>query len=73
MEHESRAGKWKQVKLFKENWLMLRKGTFLKNHKSTMEHLMSKIQVFNMFKLLLCSSAARASSGETSPAVDEFP
>ena len=52
---------------------MLRKGTFLKNHKSTMEHLMSEIQVFNTFKLLLCSSAARASSGETSPAVDEFP
>ena len=47
---------------------MFRKRTFLKNHKWT--HLMSKIQVFNMFKLLkvvlLRSSAARASSGKTS-------
>ena len=62
---------------------MLRKRTFLKNHKSTMDtfdepkidngqwtHLMSEIQVFNMFKLLkvvlLCSSAGMASSGKTS-------
>ena len=33
--HEGRAGKWKRVNLFKENWPMLRKRTFLKNHKST--------------------------------------
>ena len=46
---------------------MLRKRTFLKNHKSTMDNEMSEIKVFNMFKLLkvvvLCSSAARVSSG----------
>ena len=38
MQHEGRAGKWKRVKLFKENWPMLRKRTFLKNHKSTMDN-----------------------------------
>ena len=32
------AGKWKRVKLFKEKWPMLRKRTFLKNHKSTMDN-----------------------------------
>ena len=31
---------------------MLRKRTFLKNHKSTMDNEMSEIKVFNMFKLL---------------------
>ena len=38
MRHEGRAGKWKRVKLFKENWPMLRKRTFLKIHKSTMDN-----------------------------------
>ena len=39
MQHEGRAGKWKQVKLFKENWLMLHKRTFLKttNQQWTMD------------------------------------
>ena len=38
MQHEGRAGKWKRVQLFQENWPMRRKRTFLKNHKSTMEN-----------------------------------
>ena len=38
LQHEDRAGKRERVKLFKENWPMLRKRTFLKNHKSTMDN-----------------------------------
>ena len=36
LQHEDRAGKRERVKLFKENWPMLRKRTFLKNHESAM-------------------------------------
>ena len=70
MQHEGRAGKWKRVKTG------LRKivQCSAKEHSEKPQidngqwtHLMSEIQVFNMFKLLkvvlLCSSAARVSSG----------
>ena len=67
MQHEGRAGKWKRVKLFKEKLANAPQKNIPENHKSTMDNEMSEIKVFNMFKLLkvvlLCSSAARVSSG----------
>ena len=74
MQHEGRAGKWKRLKLFKENWPMLRKKTEIDNGQWT--HLIGEIQVSNMFKLLkvvlLCSSAAGHLLARPQPAVDEL-
>ena len=70
MQHEGRAGKWKRVKMLKEKLANAPQKNIpekpqIDNGQWT--HLMSEIQVFNMFKLLkvvlLCSSAARVSSG----------
>ena len=70
MQHEGRAAKWKRVKLFEEKLANAPQKNIpekpqIDNGQWT--HLMSEIQVFNMFKLLkvvlLCSSAARVSSG----------
>ena len=70
MHHEGRAGKWKRVKMFKEKLANAPQKNIPETQKidnGQWTHLMSEIQVFNMFKLLevvlLCSSAARVSSG----------
>ena len=70
MQHEGRAGKWKRVKLFKEKLANAPQKNIPEKQQinnGQWTHLMSEIKVFNMFKLLkvvlLCSSAARVSSG----------